>query len=245
MYKMRFVYISDNSQTDRRIHIDEYTDEMSGKIFCPEGHPMVAKRGNVKVHHFAHKSNCDCSCSDNKGDWHQEWQDRAKKEGQEVRFNIENSTLTSNTRCHIADICIQRDSITDPALPLDCKGYVIEIQHSNMDQKTMRERERFYTSQGYHLVWLFDTKLWSYHTIRKVKDTLTIRQKGGSAFPTFGAYSGAVTKIFDFGKKDLFLVTEQKGTTITGRILPMEEFDSKYLGTMSTEQDTRPFHHPL
>lgn len=229
---MRFAYRIDGT----RVFIGEYTDNMAGTLMCPEGHPVIAKRGTIKVHHFAHKSQCACSSHDNKGEWHIRFQDRARKEYQEVRVN-------DGERVHIADTLV-------PIATNGCKGYVIEYQHSPMDTKTMRERENFYTKAGYHLVWVFDTKMWDYRFVREWMDVgmllANIRKLSGSDFPMNAAYTGSVTKILDFDKSELFVVTKQIGKNITGYIIDFETFDEKFLGSAVTpDADTYALKHRI
>lgn len=215
---------------DSRIHISEYQDNMTGYIFCPEGHLLVAKRGTVITHHFAHKSKVECVCSDNKGNWHIWWQNRYKPQYQEVR-------IPTPTKYHIADVCVG--------------GVVVEMQHSPMTEEVIRTREKFYTGMGYHLIWVFDCSLWEYMVIRKYqsdgKDMMSIRHTRGSKFPILGAYSNGITKVLDFGKKELFIVTQQTGkTTITGYLLTMDQFDKKYTHIgMTDDVDVRLWHHSI
>lgn len=258
---MRIAYYTSNDTT-MRVHISEYTDIMSGHIFCHEGHPVIAKRGMKNVHHFAHKAHTLCSCHDNKGDWHIHSQDRCIKDGQEIRLQI---PTPQGTITHIADLLIPIEKIdslyTSYLSPWNntCKGIVCEYQHSPMEESVMRERERFYTSLGYHLVWIFDTSLWEVQTIKRISGNnldisspqyrpteITYRKKRGADFPLLGAYTGKVTKIFDFNKGQLFVVTKQQGISITGYVLSLEDFDRRYLGSyVSSDADMRPFHHPL
>lgn len=217
---MRYGYLDDH-----RVDIAEYTDDMYGKLTCGEGHPIIAKRGTVKIHHFAHRTKVECSCHDNKGEWHIAWQDRAKEEAQEIR-------IVTEDKVHIADTLVGQ--------------YVIEYQHSPMDVRIMRQRESFYTGMGYILVWVFDVSKWMYKHVRKIRNELTIRKSTGSDFPLNASYTGNVIKILDFGKSELFLVTKQHGTTLTGQVLTMEDFDARYLDTMCIEDpDTRWDRHPL
>src|SRR3990167_2525879 len=141
--KMRFAYIDGH-----RIDIKDYKDDMAGKIMCAEGHPIIAKRGQIRIHHFAHKVHTQCSCHDNKGEWHIWWQDRVLPEHQEVRLQA-SSLAGGSPITHIADILIPAPCLS--GLGSGCKGHIIEIQHSPMDLATIRAREAFYTGQGYSL----------------------------------------------------------------------------------------------
>lgn len=228
---------------EKRIHISEYNELMNGNIYCAEGHPVIAKRGTHKCHHFAHKSNTICECSDNKGEWHIWWQNRVKNDNQEVRLLVDK-------KYHIADIYISKSELNNN--PIYNNGIIIEIQHSPMTEETMKIRENFYTNNGYHLIWIFDCTNWEYHTIRKYKDKnnnkmMSIRYKKGAKFPLGAQYTGNITKIFDFGKKDLFVITEQHGpSSVTGYLITLDDFDKKYIqNAISPNVDIRIFHHNL
>ena len=234
---------------DQRIDIHEYdTYLMTCKelgiepfLTCAEGHQVIARRGDKNVHHFAHKAHTSCSCHDNKGTWHTSWQDRVVKEAREVR-------MRGDEKLHVADICIPVDKLPTPCY---YKGYVIELQHSCMNIQTIQEREKFYTSQGYNLIWIFDCSIdWEYKIIRRYKsphrEEIAIRRVRGRDFHMHAQYSGNVLKFLDFNKNSLFMVTKQSGSMITGVVVPIEEFDLKYLGSYAcSNRDMRPFHHSM
>ena len=102
---------------DNRIHIN---DAQSNKeYFCPYcGVPLIIKKGDVRQHHFAHKSNHLCSDSWEKSydisPWHNEWQELFPRENQEVKLSL------GETK-HRADVLIGRT--------------VVEFQHSIMSVK--------------------------------------------------------------------------------------------------------------
>lgn len=221
----------------QRIDIKDYKDDMANRITCAEGHPVIAKRGTIRCHHFAHKISTSCSCHDNKGEWHIWWQDRTSIDMQEVRIHPPGQNL------HIADILVPRSSI--PNVAPGYKGVVIEVQHSPMDVITMRVRESFYTSQDYMLLWIFDTALWTYSKSQGQGCTI-ITRKTGSEFPLWASYQGKIRKILDFGKRQLFLVTGQSKNRITGTIMSLDDFDRTFLGSsIIINPDMRPFHHDI
>lgn len=202
---------------DILISIDEYVEGMS--ITCAYGCPLTAKRGEKNRHHFSHISN---TCKNNKGEWHTKFQDRVSKQYQEIRIYSE-----SLCKYHIADVCINNT--------------VIEFQHSNMDEKTIRKREAFYTSMGYKLVWVFHVPLWNY----KIMTTGKMRRISGSTFPLKANYKNC-TVILDMDKKQLVKITGIKGSIISYVPITMKEFDSIYLYDNTEEnRDMRPFHHNL
>lgn len=244
---MRTCYYN-SVQGERKIHISEYTDQMDGKITCGEGHAVIAKRGNIRVHHFCHKKTVDCSYSDGMSDWHTQFQDRVEKEYQEVRMS--QTFPDEDEIIHIADLCIPKEKIPNCNIPTN--GYVVEFQHSPMDVNVMRERESFYTMKGYTLVWVFDCYTWEYSVMRRVlaqKDgyeEIMLRKKKGADYPLLAKYSEGIIKFLDFDKNSLLLVTKQSGSTITGLVIPMEQFDEKYLGQCVVQgRDFRDFNHPL
>lgn len=238
---MRIAYL-DNERIDIRnydLHLKRWERQgIVPLLTCAEGHPVIPRRGMKNQHHFAHKALTSCSCHDNKGEWHLWHQDRLCNDVQEVR-------ISTDTRYHIADACVSREYLPE-STSLKCKGYVIEYQHSPMDIKTMRQREQFYTGQGYHLVWVFDTSSWEINIIRKNGNEITFRKRRGKDHPLDGAYQGSVTKIFDFNKSQLLVVTSQSGMLVTGRVIELTEFDQIYIGSaIMPDADTRPFHHAI
>lgn len=250
---MRFAYIDLNGKNEKRIHINDYRDEMNGKIYCAEGHSVVAKKGTQRVHHFAHKSGTLCSCHDNKGDWHIESQNRVIKEAQEVRFisvsKDQNDISTNNKqKLHIADVFIDKSNFAPKMNKfLSYDGIVIEYQHSPMKQDVMKKREDFYTGVSsqykFHLIWVFDCTNWEYHIVRKPLPSnkeLMMRKIKGRDFALLGSYTNHVTKVLDFGKYDLLVVTKQQGPTITGYTITIDEFDELFLGKcVSSNADSR------
>ncbi len=210
----------------KRIHITDYTDDMKGSILCHEGHVLIAKRGEVRVHHYAHKSGVTCVCGNNKGQWHIDWQDRVMMDYQEIR-------MINQGKIHIADI------FTSP--------YVVEIQHSPMDKKEIKAREEFYTKKmGHKMAWVFDACRWEYRKMKENGSSITIKRLRGSQFPLHASYTGDVTLFLDFGKKELLRVTGISGSIIHGTIVTMKEFDDEYLmGQVNDGIDMRTFHHNI
>ena len=105
------------------------------KGVCPSCEAeMVAKCGNVKVWHWAHKVGRHCDdWWENETAWHREWKNRFPVKWQERLFKSDGGEK------HIADIC------TDSRL-------VVEFQHSHIKPEEMAEREAFYEN----MVWVVD-----------------------------------------------------------------------------------------
>jgi len=125
---------------DCRVRIDE--THSNKEYFCPYcGAPLITKKGDIRQHHFAHKSHHLCSDTWEQSHsydislWHDEWQSRFPAANQEVRLSL------GETK-HRADILIDRA--------------VIEFQHSIMPVKAFDDRNNFYSNLGYKVIWLFD-----------------------------------------------------------------------------------------
>ena len=100
------------------------------------GNPMVAKCGEVRIKHWAHKrrSKCD-SWWERETEWHRNWKNQFPEEWQEVTHVAEDGEK------HIADI-----KTSD--------GWVIEFQHSHIDIDERKSRDNFYEK----LIWVVDGK---------------------------------------------------------------------------------------
>lgn len=119
--------------------------DMGTQYYCPIcGQPLIQKRGMVREHHFSHVgqkngSSSPINCSDlwkyDKSDWHIAWQKRFPVECYE-------KVLIRGKQKHIADIVIN--------------NLVIEFQHSSISLEEFRERNTFYSSCGYSVIWVFD-----------------------------------------------------------------------------------------
>lgn len=123
------------NKNKERIHID---DTIRGeKYYCPTcGEELCLKKGNIKVHHFSHvsSSNCDGWHYD-MSEWHSSWQNQFPIDNQEIVFEF-------NGKKHRADVFINNT--------------VIEFQHSKISSEEFKDRNEFYTSLGYKVIWIFD-----------------------------------------------------------------------------------------
>ncbi len=100
---------------------------------CPTCHsPVIAKCGDLRVHHWAHRSKKVCDrWREPMTAWHYGWQDKFPKDWQEV------TRLGEAAEQHRADVYTDR-------------GLVIEVQHSSLRADEMAARERFYRN----MVWV-------------------------------------------------------------------------------------------
>jgi competence protein CoiA len=105
------------------------------KGLCPScSSELVAKCGEVRINHWAHKGNRACDpWWENETEWHRSWKEQFPIDWQEVIHSDENGEK------HIADV--QTD-----------QGWVIEFQHSYIKPEERRSRDTFYPK----LVWVVD-----------------------------------------------------------------------------------------
>jgi hypothetical protein len=95
---------------------------------------MVAKCGDLKVWHWAHRGKRQCDpWWENEGEWHRAWKAEFPDASQEVVHLGHDGTK------HVADIKTEH-------------GWVIELQHSPISREERRSRDAFYRQ----LVWVVD-----------------------------------------------------------------------------------------
>lgn len=115
---------------------DRARPELEG--ICPYcRQKVIAKCGNLRIHHWAHYNNrrkCD-SWWEPETEWHWTWKNEFPAEWQEVVLTDE----MSGER-HVADVQTEH-------------GIVIEFQHSHIQQAERISREQFYKS----MIWVVDT----------------------------------------------------------------------------------------
>ena len=104
------------------------------KGFCPCcGAELVAKCGEIKRHHWAHKKKCDDHWWENETEWHRNWKNQFPKEWQEIIQRDESGEK------HIADVKTS-------------SGWTIEFQHSPISKEERDSRDYFYNK----LIWIVD-----------------------------------------------------------------------------------------
>ena len=111
----------------------EAQPKLSGE--CPGcGAPMVAKCGEVRIRHWAHKGQRVCDrWWENETEWHRGWKDQFPADWQEVVHRAPDGER------HIADVKTPN-------------GWVLEFQHSKIQPDERRSREEFYRG----LIWVVD-----------------------------------------------------------------------------------------
>lgn len=102
---------------------------------CPiYSHPMIAKCGTIRVHHWAHQGSPSCDpWWENETAWHRVWKGHFPEDWQEVIQESEQGEK------HIADVKTAR-------------GWVLEFQHSPINPEERHSREAFYKQ----LIWVVD-----------------------------------------------------------------------------------------
>jgi hypothetical protein len=94
----------------------------------------VAKCGEVRFRHWAHKAGRQCDpWWENETPWHRAWKDQFPLAWQEVIHRDQDGTK------HIADVKTEH-------------GWVIEFQHSHLEPEERRSRDAFYRQ----VVWVVD-----------------------------------------------------------------------------------------
>ena len=103
-------------------------------LFC--GSELIAKCGEVYIHHWAHKKKCDDHWWENETEWHRNWKNQFPAEWQEVIHYDDSGEK------HIADVKTNED-------------WVIEFQHSAIKPEERRSRDDFYNKNN-KLIWVVD-----------------------------------------------------------------------------------------
>lgn len=118
-----------------RTHIDNA--DRKEKYYCPTcGEELCIKRGDIKAHHFAHLSTSTCDgWHYDMSEWHSSWQNQFPIDNQEIVFE-------NDGKKHRADVFLD--------------NAVIEFQHSPIKYDEFADRNNFYNSLGFKVVWIFD-----------------------------------------------------------------------------------------
>jgi hypothetical protein len=111
---------------------------------CPGcGAPVILKKGEINIHHFAHRPDSTCDLrGESVEHMTAKWQiyQALKFHPQIVRVEVE-YTLWPNTR---ADVMFRKGR----------KVVAVEIQRSRLDTETIDRRMAHYTAQGIAVLWL-------------------------------------------------------------------------------------------
>lgn len=96
---------------------------------------VIAKCGEINIHHFAHESVSDCEGSKEESEWHLAWKARFPECDQErFQTNLEGKTRRADVRGF---------------------GYVFEFQTILPDSSEIRARQEFWQQAGFKFAWVF------------------------------------------------------------------------------------------
>jgi hypothetical protein len=109
------------------------------QYYCPScGNPVILKSGIQNTDHFAHIANeCADAWNYDTSEWHIKMQGFFPTDAREV-------VIRHNGIVHRADVFIENT--------------VIEMQHSPISAEEFNDRNEFFTSLGYRVVWVFDVR---------------------------------------------------------------------------------------
>lgn len=108
------------------------TKGLTGVCICC-GSEVIAKCGNIKIHHWAHKSNVECdSWWEPETEWHRAWKNLFPEEYREIPF-----TDPATGEVHRADVHTK-------------SGITLEFQNSPISTSELKSREQFYQK----LIWI-------------------------------------------------------------------------------------------
>ena len=119
---------------------DERIEASKGaKGVCPScGSELIAKCGEVYIHHWAHKKKCDDHWWENETEWHRNWKNQFPNEWQEIIH------YDASGEKHIADVKTP-------------DNWIIEFQHSAIKPEERRSRNKFYNKNS-QLIWVVDCR---------------------------------------------------------------------------------------
>lgn len=190
--------------------VNDERQEAQSKLIgeCPCCHnPVIAKCGEVKIDHWAHKGKRTCDpWWENETEWHRGWKGQFPKEWQEVIQYAENGEK------HIADV----KNVND---------YVIEFQSSLIKPEERQAREDFYRK----MIWIVDGKKRS-----RDKDTFMRVWKysklvdGRVAFRSLQGFIGKCALLRDWGGRNVPVFFDFGEEMLLG-LLPVTKEKKVYL----------------
>lgn len=122
----------------QRVHI---IDAIEGEDYCCPtcGAKLLKRRGDIKIHHFAHYPNCKCSdiwTYDNT-DWHYFWLSN-------FPHSVQEGIISLGKEKHRCDLLLENINT------------VVFFQKEHITANEFKERNRFFHEAGYKVIWLFD-----------------------------------------------------------------------------------------
>jgi competence protein CoiA len=127
------------------------SEKAQGPFHCPGcKHELVLRKGNIKVHHFAHKPPYHCRRGEGESEAHRK-----------CKESIYNALSQYD---HVTGLDVEADFgtvIADVYCVINNVPVAIEIQRSNLSVNEISERTSAYEKLGIHVLWLalFNKKL--------------------------------------------------------------------------------------
>jgi competence CoiA-like predicted nuclease len=158
-----------HNDTQNRIFVSDTRPCDKDKIKCEIcSNILIPKKGNIKIHHYAHKSsdiiNCDDWAPKFKSDidhhWHLQWQYFFKNNDFGDIECVIKKEIDNKIICHRADIITKTN-------------YIIEIQHSTISDHDVVKREEFY---GDKLIWIVDGRNTNFNFLFYTENNFIIGQ---------------------------------------------------------------------
>lgn len=216
----------------KRLHIREYDENLhANKVVCSDGHILVAKRGAIKCHHFAHKSGEGQGCfsdDDGKTDWHIWWQERIRRDRIEFQFRV-SGVLKIADSINVISRRSAKDTLS-----------IVEFQNSVMSAEEMAFRESYYTrtdllqSRGVphsiaELTWIFNLSSCNIDIEHIFGDIVCFKWMSGTKY----MLKSRVRTFYDFGKQDLIQILhchrpEIAETKFVGRLTSIHRIDNTF-----------------
>lgn len=124
----------------------QLTEKPNEKLFCPGcGSEVIFKNGAIKVPHFAHKPNSDCSFGTGESESHmlmkKNFYEITKRKYPALIQTVEDNSFNKRR----ADLSIVGKD----------KKLVVEFQASKISTREIIKRTLDYNRQGYYVLWIF------------------------------------------------------------------------------------------
>jgi hypothetical protein len=131
-FKTQYAYIN-----DKRIHINDYIKQNIDKLLCSNGHELIMCKGKIRIPYFRHKNSEDMGGTP-MSEWHSRMQSYFPIT--EVKFPKCDTQIKERR----ADVVIEGHN------------FIVEIQHSKIDDSNVICRTKDYSLHNMKLIWLVD-----------------------------------------------------------------------------------------
>ncbi len=127
--------------------IAKQTEKNKKPFFCPECLlEVILKKGNINIHHFAHKPGSECSYGEGESEEH-------------MRIKMELYELLSKAdiQCDLEKRLVDNDgsvNIADVWAIIDGQEVAIEVQKSSISDEELEERTKKYHKKNIAALWL-------------------------------------------------------------------------------------------